>query len=182
MKTKITRRLFLKKGSLLGATLIVDAWTIPEFLHGMIPLDYYRKSGAIAWICQVKKEVYVPSPEPRVGTSVSMTYIGRKLRCEEVRSLIRSSDWADTVRRLTSEDTGKNWSDWKLECKQSPTKGEFTQSGGESQRGTGPYDKGAFLPYYTYNFCNLYYLLRIICPKDSFKVFCIFLQIRYIMT
>ncbi len=69
----------------------------------------------MAPICQVKKEAYVPSPEPRVATSVSMTYIGRMLRREEVRSLIRSSDWADTVRRRTSEDNGKNWSEWEFE-------------------------------------------------------------------
>lgn len=69
-----------------------------------------------------------------------MTYIGRRLRREEVRSLIRSSDWADTVRRRTSEDNGKNWSECELEYKQAPTQGEFTQSDGESQRGTGPYD------------------------------------------
>lgn len=106
----------------------------------MTPRYHYRESRAIAPICQVKKEVYVPSPEPRVGTSVSMTYIGRRRRREEVRSLIRSSDWADTVRRRTSEDNCKNWSDWELEYKQAPTQGEFTQEGGESQRGTGPYD------------------------------------------
>ena len=137
---KINRRIFIKKGSLLGATSIVGAWTIPEFLHGMTSRDHYRKSRAIAPICQIKKELYIPSPEPRVGTSVSMNYIGRKLRREEVRSQIRSSDWADTVRRRTSEDNGKNWSDWELEYKEAPTQGEFTKEGGESQRGTGPYD------------------------------------------
>lgn len=137
---KINRRLFLKKGSVFGATSIVGAWAIPEFLHGKTPGKYYRESGVIAPICQIKKEIYVPSPEPRVGTSVSMTYIGRGLRREEVRSTIRSSDWADTVRRRTSEDNCRNWSDWELEYKQAPTQGEFTQEGGESQRGTGPYD------------------------------------------
>lgn len=119
---------------------MVSAWTVPEFLHGMTSRGHYRKGGDIAPICQVKKELYVPSPEPRVGTSVSMQYIGRKLRREEVRSTVRSSDWADTVRRRTSEDNGKNWSDWELVYKEAPTQGEFTQSGGESQRGTGPYD------------------------------------------
>ena len=137
---KITRRIFLKKGSLLGATSIVGAWTIPEFFLGMTSCDHYRKGGSIAPICQIKKELYVPSPEPRVGTSVSMNYIGRKLRREEVRSTIRSSDWADTVRRRTSEDNGKNWSDWELEYKEAPTQREFTKEGGESQRGSGPYD------------------------------------------
>ena len=137
---KINRRIFIKKGSLLGATSIVGAWTIPGFLPSMTSCNRYRKDGAIAPICQIKKELYVPSPEPRVGTSVSMNYIGRKLRREEVRSTVRSSDWADTVRRRTSEDNGKNWSDWELEYKEAPTQGEFTKEGGESQRGTGPYD------------------------------------------
>jgi len=91
-------------------------------------------------LCQVKKEVYMPSPEPRVATSVSVTYIGQGLRREEVRSLVRSSDWSDTVQRRTSQDNGRTWSDWDLVYEQAPTQGEFTQSGGPSQRGTGPHD------------------------------------------
>ena len=140
MITKITRRSFLKNSSLVGASSIVGAGMIPKFLYGMTYQDQNGGNRANFQICQVKKEVYVPSTEPRVGTSVSMNYIGRVLRREEVRSLIRSSDWSDTVRRRTSENNGRNWSDWKLIYKQSPTQGEFTQSGGESQRGTGPYD------------------------------------------
>jgi hypothetical protein len=69
-----------------------------------------------------------------------MSYIGRKLRREEVRSLVRSSDWHDTVRRRLSEDNGRSWTDWEVVYDQAPTQGDFTQSGGESQRGTGPYD------------------------------------------
>jgi len=91
-------------------------------------------------VCEVKKEVYVPSTEPRVATSVSMTCIGQGLRREEVRALVRSSDWHDTVRRRMSEDNGRTWSDWELIYEEVPTQGEFTQSGGPSQRGTGPYD------------------------------------------
>lgn len=91
-------------------------------------------------ICQIEKEIYVPSPEPRVGTTVSMTYIGRHLRREETRAQVRSSDWSDTVRRRTSTDNGHTWSDWELVYEQAPTQGDFTRSGGPSQRGTGPYD------------------------------------------
>ena len=91
-------------------------------------------------VCKVKKQLYVPSPEPRVGTSVSMTYIGRELRRQEVRSLIRSSDWKDTVRCRTSEDNGRHWSDWEVVYNEAPKQGDYTQSGGASQRGTGPYD------------------------------------------
>ena len=94
----------------------------------------------MAWICEVEKALYVPSPQPRVATGVGMSYIGEGLRREEVRSLVRSSDWSDTVRRRTSEDNGRTWSDWELVYKQAPIQGDFTQSGGPSQRGTGPYD------------------------------------------
>ena len=91
-------------------------------------------------VCEVRKEIYVSSPEPRVATSVSMTYVGQGLRREEVRALVRSSDWHDTARRRMSEDNGRTWSDWGLLYEEVPTQGEFTQSGGPSQRGTGPYD------------------------------------------
>ncbi|NIA31029.1 MAG: hypothetical protein GWP06_14085 [Actinobacteria bacterium] len=128
MTTHITRRSFFKK------VTIASAATIPGFLYSN------RASTAGKPICLVKKKIYVPSPEPRVGTSVSMTYIGRGLRREEVRSLVRSSDWNDTVQRRRSEDNGRTWSDWKLVYKKAPTQGEFTQSGGASQSGTGPYD------------------------------------------
>ena len=94
----------------------------------------------MAPICEVKKEIYVPSPQARVGTSVSMTYIGRGLRREEVQALVRSSDWSDTVRRRTSEDNGRTWSNWELVYEETPVQGGFTQSGGPPQRGTGPHD------------------------------------------
>ncbi len=91
-------------------------------------------------ICEVSKELYVPHPEPRVGTTVSMAYIGQGLGREETRSLVRSSDWQDTVRRRTSDDNGPTWSGWELLYEQAPTQGEFVQSGGPSQHGTGPLD------------------------------------------
>lgn len=94
----------------------------------------------MAAICEVKKEVYVPSPQPRVATTVSMGYIGEGMRREEVRSLVRSSDWRDTVRRRTSEDNGRTWSDWELVYEEAPTQGEWTESGGARPGGTGPYD------------------------------------------
>jgi hypothetical protein len=140
MNTKITRRFFLKSGSLVGVTSIVGAGMIPKFRYDITVQDNKRGNGINAPICQVKKEIYVPSPEPMVGTSVGMNYIGKGLRREETRSLIRSSDWSDTIKRRISEDNGRNWSDWELVHKQWPVQGDFTQSGGASQRGTGPYD------------------------------------------
>jgi len=94
-------------------------------------------------ICEVHKELYVPSPEPRVGTSVSMGYIGRGLRRQERRAQVRSSDWADTVRQRFSDDNGRTWTDWELVYEEAPTQGEWTQSGGPGQGGTGPYDAAA---------------------------------------
>lgn len=43
-------------------------------------------------VCEIKKEVYVPSTESRVATSVSMTYIGQGVRREEVRALVHLQD------------------------------------------------------------------------------------------
>ncbi|MDA0334732.1 MAG: hypothetical protein O2782_06185 [bacterium] len=48
-------------------------------------------------ICTVTKEIYVAHTEPRVGTSVSMSYIGQGLR-----------------RR--SDDNGRTWSKWEQVC------------------------------------------------------------------
>lgn len=94
----------------------------------------------MAAICEVHKELYVPSPEPRVGTSVSMGYIGRGLRRQETRAQVRSSDWSDTVRQRHSQDNGRTWSDWELVYDEAPTQGDWTQSGGPEPGGTGPYD------------------------------------------
>lgn len=91
-------------------------------------------------ICEVEREVYVAATEPRVATSVSMTYIGTGLRRQETRALVRSSDWSDHVRRRESEDNGRTWSEWELIYEQAPTQGDWTEKGGASQGGTGPHD------------------------------------------
>ena len=88
----------------------------------------------------VHKELYLASPEPHVAPIATMSYIGEGLRREETRSLIRSSDWADTVRRRESPDNGRSWTDWELVCREAPTQGEYSQSGGASDHGTGPCD------------------------------------------
>jgi hypothetical protein len=91
-------------------------------------------------IWSVKKEVYASSPEPRTGISLSMNYIGRGLRREETRALIRSSDWTEKPRRRISEDNGRTWSEWEIIDEESKVQGDYTLSGGEDQGGTGPYD------------------------------------------
>ena len=92
----------------------------------------------MAPISEVKKEVYIRSPENRVTPTASISYIGEGLRREEVRTLVRSSDWSDTVRRRRSEDNGRTWSEWEAVYDKAPTQGEYTQSGGPSQGGSGP--------------------------------------------
>ena len=94
----------------------------------------------MAAICDVKREVYVPTTERGVGTSVSMGYVGTGLVREETRAQVRSSDWSDTVRRRRSEDNGRTWSDWELLYEEVPEQDGWVQSGGASQRGTGPLD------------------------------------------
>ncbi|NKB68908.1 MAG: hypothetical protein GKR89_17720 [Candidatus Latescibacteria bacterium] len=91
-------------------------------------------------ICQVTKELYVPHPRLRAGTSVSMGYIGQGLRRQETRAQVSSSDWSEQVRRRRSDGNGRTWSDWELVYEEAPTQGDFTQSGGASQEGTGPFD------------------------------------------
>ena len=99
---------------------------------------FLQKTDPDIW--SVKKEVYVSSPEPRTGISLSVNYIGSGLKREETRAIIRSSDWTEKPRRRISEDNGRTWSDWIIIDEESKVQGDFTQSGGEAQGGTGPYD------------------------------------------
>ncbi len=73
MITKITRRSFLKKNFYIGKTSIIGAEAISGFLYSKTFRDLSVEIGANKPICQVKKQIYIPSPEPRVGTNVSMT-------------------------------------------------------------------------------------------------------------
>jgi hypothetical protein len=91
-------------------------------------------------ICDVEREVYVAATEPRVATTVSVTYIGTGLRRQETHALVRSSDWADHPRRRESEDNGRTWSAWEELYEEAPAQRDCTESGGASQGGTGPLD------------------------------------------
>ena len=71
-------------------------------------------------ICEVYKELYVPSPRERVATSVNMTYIGQGLRMQETQSQVSSSDWSSHVRQRDSEDKGETWADWELVYEEVP--------------------------------------------------------------
>ena len=129
MANMLSRRSFCGRSSLIGATAVMPAAWMSQSLFAVGGSGQGRGNRSSSSVCKVTKEVYVPSPEPRVASSVSMTYIGRKLRREEVRSLVRSSDWSDTVRRRASEDNGRTWSEWELVYEEAPTQGQFTQSG-----------------------------------------------------
>ncbi len=94
----------------------------------------------MAAICEIKRELYVPSPQRYMATTAVMQYIGTGLRREETRSNVSSSDWSDTVRKRYSDDNGRTWSDWKQLYKDKPEKKGFVQSGGPSRDGSGPYD------------------------------------------
>jgi len=65
-------------------------------------------------ICDVKRELYVPSPQPHVASMLSAGYIGKGLRRWEELSNQSSSDWPDTIRTRVSEDNGRTWSSWEL--------------------------------------------------------------------
>jgi hypothetical protein len=91
-------------------------------------------------ICRINKELYIPSPEAHVGETASMGYVGEGLRRLEHRSRVRSSDWSDSHRRRFSEDNGRTWLEWEPVTDRHTVQGEFTQSGGASQDGTGPLD------------------------------------------
>ena len=91
-----------------------------------------------AWV--VKKELYVPSPEPRTGITLSMCYRGSGLDREETRYVIKSSDWVEKPRRRSSPDNGCSWTDWEEIDEEKMKQGNCTMEGGASQEGTGPFD------------------------------------------
>ena len=51
--------------------------------------------------CEVTKVIYVPNTDPRVGTSVSMSYIGQGLRRAETWARISSSTSFSSCERRT---------------------------------------------------------------------------------
>lgn len=94
----------------------------------------------MAPICEVERERYATSGQERVAVSCAVSYIGRGMRLEETRALVNSSDWNYRARSRESHDNGRTWSDWELLYEERPRQGDVTESGGASQRGTGPYD------------------------------------------
>jgi len=68
----------------------------------------------MAQICDVKREMYVPSVQEYVASVARGAYLGKGLRRWEELTNWRTSDWPDTIRNRFSEDNGKTWSAWQL--------------------------------------------------------------------
>jgi hypothetical protein len=136
----IVRRTFLKKTSKAGIVALLGAWTFPGLLSWEIGNDSILSRKKHKPICKVRKELYVAYPKPGMAPITSMSYVGSGMNREEIRSFMQSSDWSESAQRRTSENNGRSWSDWMPVPKQTQTLGQFTQSGGENQNGSGPFD------------------------------------------
>lgn len=140
MKKSFTRRSFLKTNLQAGLSSVAVTSLFPEIIKNIVPGDERTGQKQKNRIWSVKKELYIPSPEPRVGISMSMCYIGNGLKREEIQAIIRSSDWVEKPRRRVSVDNGRTWSEWEVIDEQSRIQGNYTMEGGAAQSGTGPYD------------------------------------------
>lgn len=135
------RRTFLKTSSHAGIASLIGTLTFPEYIYGMAGSNDKLLENTKKPICTIKKEVRIACPQLRLAPMTNMGYIGRGMHLEETLSFSQSSDWGLTSMRRTSEDNGHTWSEWVTVPKQTPkTAGQFTESGGAGQSGTGPYD------------------------------------------
>ena len=82
----------------------------------------------MADICGVEKDLYVPSPRRNVCTTVTMRYVGKGLRLEEIRANVSTSDLSDSGRHRFSEDNGRTWSDWEILYREYPRQGNCVKS------------------------------------------------------
>ncbi len=136
----LVRREFLKKTSYTGIASLSGIPILSFFGSVKTDHDENLRKRIKKSICRVKREVYVSYPKLQVAPITSMSYIGTGLKREEIRSFMQSSDWSESVQKRISEDNGRTWSDWVSMPKETQSLGQFTQSGGESQSGSGPFD------------------------------------------
>jgi hypothetical protein len=129
----IARRRFIKKIASAGFGFLLSFSAFPAFLLKGKSRNSFLKQESKQVVCKVKKEIYVPYPEPAKAPWVSMRYVGRGLRREEFRSFMLSSDWNESLQKRTSNDNGRTWSEWLPEPKQEQTRGDYTLSGGAFQ-------------------------------------------------
>lgn len=126
----------MEAGLITAATCNLNSILAQGFIE--LPDPGFSRSDENCW--SVKKELYVPSPGPRVGVSVTVCYKGNGMTREEMRYIIRTSDWAEKPRRRYSHDNGRSWSEWEEIDEKKMKQGDCTMEGGESKEGTGPYD------------------------------------------
>jgi hypothetical protein len=135
----LARRTFLKSISQAGIVSLTGTLILPEYVEGM-PGKHDTSEGTIKPVCRVKKEVRISCPELGLAPITGMNYVGSGLRREETLSFMQSSDWHIMQLRRTSENNGLTWTAWLPMPTQTQAEGQFTQSGGASQSGDGPYD------------------------------------------
>src|SRR6185312_10802860 len=61
-------------------------------------------------VCAVRREIYLPSPQPRVSPVVRVDYLGGGLRLREFRCQQGKSDLTEKGVARYSEDNGETWS------------------------------------------------------------------------
>jgi hypothetical protein len=140
MKKTFSRRSFLKTNVQAGLASVAGTAFLPGIIKNIVSESNGKRQKVTHSLWSVKKELYVPSPEPRVGVTLSMCYIGSGLKREEIRAIIRSSDWVEKPRKRISANNGRTWSEWEIIDEKSKMQGNCTMKGGETQGGTGPYD------------------------------------------
>ncbi|MDO8544357.1 MAG: sialidase family protein [Opitutaceae bacterium] len=61
-------------------------------------------------ICSVKREVYIPSPQPGLAPVINVKYLGEGLRRREIIGQQGKSDLAEKIKARFSDDNGRTWS------------------------------------------------------------------------
>jgi hypothetical protein len=61
-------------------------------------------------VCEVRREVYIPSPGPGVAAIVGVHYLGPGLRRREIHAHEAKSDLGEKYRVRYSDDNGRTWS------------------------------------------------------------------------
>jgi|WetSurMetagenome_2_1015567.scaffolds.fasta_scaffold19590_2 hypothetical protein len=140
MEKSISRRSFLIRNGHTALASFAGSIIAPGIWKNMLPYNNNLTKVKQNSKWSVKKEVHAASPEPRVGISLSMCYIGNSLKREEIQAVIRSSDWVEKPRKRTSSDNGRTWSEWEIIDEKAKIQGDYTMEGGANQGGTGPYD------------------------------------------
>jgi hypothetical protein len=135
----LARRTFLKNISQAGIISFTGTLVVPKYSKET-PGQSHVTEGTGKPVCRVKKEARIVCPQLCLAPVTGMNYIGLGMRREETLSFTQSSDWHIMSLSRTSEDNGKTWSAWSPIPTQTQNVGQYTQSGGASQRGDGKYD------------------------------------------